>query len=152
MSWKSTTGDLSELIKETLQENEAYTAECIAEISGIEDPERRASDTEHYGQRQIRNRETRESFQGKTDPKELVPMVFQLAENSSWDLWSAAPCIAECTLEGLEIKGASKAPGWGPVLNQMAQSENFEDGLCCVALLEAGLITEEDAADWGFDT
>ena len=77
---------------------------------------------------------------------------FMIGCHSAWDLWSAIPEMTCNAIKGLEVEVTEKSPTWGPVLNVMAQSENYELGLMCVALLETGLITVEDTEQWSFDT
>ena len=49
----------------------------------------------------------------------------EITRNEAWDLWSAwmGP------LTNMEIQKTVKIPVFGPILNQMSQSENFEIGV-----------------------
>ena len=79
-----------------------------------------------------------------------VDEIFKIFRDHSYDLWSAAPLIAHACFVELEIK-APKAPGIGPKYNILAQSENFETGLCCAILKEFGLVRDDECFS-GFDT
>lgn len=82
---------------------------------------------------------------------ENYEQLFEVTRDQSWDLWSAAPSIAEIVFVDLKIGGVEEAPGVGPVLNVLAQSENYETGLYCWLLVSYGLI-EDESAFGGFDT
>ncbi len=70
---------------------------------------------------------------------------------SASDLWTAAPQIAEYFLEDLKIKGVKKAPGVGPVGNQLVQSENYMTGLNCALLKDLDIVRSSESFSH-FDT
>lgn len=79
-----------------------------------------------------------------------VDGLFEYCKNQAWDLWCAAPRIANWVFEGLKLKGVKKAGGVGPVMNVLVQSDNFKVAVYC-ALLNAYLGTKEKSFT-GFDT
>lgn len=83
--------------------------------------------------------------------QEVVEALFKYTQEAAWDLWSAGPAIADTVLKDLEISTIS-APGFGPLLNVLCQNDNYSIGIYLVALLEAGLLTEEFANTFDFDT
>jgi len=80
-----------------------------------------------------------------------VDEFFDMLRNHAWDLWSAAPLMANMSFCNLNIQ-APGAPGIGPPGNVAAQSVNFQTGLCCALLVEFGLVKDPDEAFGGFDT
>lgn len=51
---------------------------------------------------------------------------YKICRDLSYDLWSAA----RCPIINIEIRKPIDLPTRGPIFNQMAQSENFEIGIC----------------------
>ena len=75
-----------------------------------------------------------------THPAEFM---LDMCRNAAWDLWSAAPTIADfCLDHDLEKLNPIKSPGYGPALNIMFQSSNYETGLYCYMLLYSGAVTD----------
>lgn len=71
--------------------------------------------------------------------------LFELTKSWAWDLWSAAPEIVSYGFEKLDINGIRSAPGVGPVLNMMAQSENYEVGFYCWLARSFGLVKSQES-------
>ena len=82
---------------------------------------------------------------------ESIEEVFDWCRNESWDLWSAAPFIADFCFQNLDFTNMEKPTGFGPIGNQMVQSENYLTGACCFLLKKHGYITD-DSVFSGFDT
>lgn len=72
-----------------------------------------------------------------------VDDLFAIAREQAMDLWMAAPMIASCCLETIEINNIPESPGFGPILNVAVQSENYTIGLYCAILKDIGLVTDE---------
>lgn len=88
------------------------------------------------------------------DLETMIPSydnLFIHLANCSWDLWSAAPFIASFVFAEHEIDGVKTAPGAGPTFNIMSQGENFNVGVWCWLMWEAGLIKDQSVFR-GFDT
>jgi hypothetical protein len=79
-----------------------------------------------------------------------VDIMFLICRDQAWDLWSAAPFIANLMFKDLKII-IPKAPGVGPILNVAVQGENYNTGLCCWLLYNEGLVKDVDVFS-GFDT
>jgi len=77
-----------------------------------------------------------------------VEEVFDVLRGWSWDLWSAAEYVGDKLVGNIT---APDAPGVGPVLNIVVQSENFRTGLRCAMLKELGYV-EDDECFKDFDT
>jgi len=84
------------------------------------------------------------------EASETIPDIFAVLRMMSFDLWSAAPFVADYCFEDLD-REAPIAPGIGPIYNKLAQSENFETGLCCAILKEFGFVKDDECFS-GFDT
>ena len=80
-----------------------------------------------------------------------VDDCFEFLKDQAWDLWSAAPWIAEICFDNLELLNVEKADGAGPILNVMAQGENNQTGFFCWLMSKHGFVSDEGAFD-GFDT
>lgn len=76
----------------------------------------------------------------KTEPS--IDAMFELTRSSAWDLWGAAPYIADLVFKNLEVKTALAPDG-----------PSYETGLYCWLLWKEGLIkgTPEDVFG-GYDT
>lgn len=86
----------------------------------------------------------------KTPPS--VDAMFTFCREHSWDLWGAAPFIAEFIFKDLVVD-ADSAPGAGPIMNVAVQSETYKVGLCCWLLWNEGLVTDSPEKVYGgFDT
>jgi hypothetical protein len=68
--------------------------------------------------------------------------LFKACRSQSWDLWSAADALVHIVLEGFRLKAPS-AGGVGPILNMVAQNENYRTGLECALLHDLGLVKDE---------
>jgi hypothetical protein len=75
--------------------------------------------------------------------------AFEACKNMAWDLWAAAKFIGNAC--GVNIEGAPKSRGVGPVGNIMAQAENLDTGLYC-AILKAKALVENEGSFADFDT
>jgi hypothetical protein len=73
-----------------------------------------------------------------------VDELFYACRNYAWDLWKAAPFIANLAFDNL-IYGIERAPGRGPVGNVEVQGMNYETGFCCWLLKTKGIIQNEDS-------
>jgi len=73
-----------------------------------------------------------------------VDGLFEYCKHHAWDLWSAAPTIANWVFKDLKIKGVKKAGGIGPIMNVMAQDGNYKVAVYC-ALLNAFKGVDESA-------
>lgn len=80
-----------------------------------------------------------------------VTNCFELVMGMSWDLWNAAPFIAECVFENLQID-ILPADGIGPIMNISAQSGNNVTGAYCYLLRKHGFVDNDVDAFDGFDT
>lgn len=80
-----------------------------------------------------------------------VAGAFHFLRDWSWDLWSAAPYMAASTFPELNLDNVPDAPGFGPVFNVMAQSDNCRVGTICWLLKCYGFV-EDDEPFQGFDT
>jgi len=67
--------------------------------------------------------------------------AFEITKDRSWDLWGAAPTIAQWCFKDSKIE-APKSPGFGPSGNMLVQSTNYKVGLCCALLYEYGLVKD----------
>jgi len=92
-----------------------------------------------------------ENWYAVKDSIKTVADCFEYCKNQSWDLWSAAPWIAEICFDNLELLNVDQAPGAGPLLNVMVQGENYQTGFYCWLMSKHGFISDEAAFD-GFDT
>jgi len=82
---------------------------------------------------------------------ETIDDCFEWCRETSWDLWSAAPWIAEICFDNLELLNVEKAPGAGPILNIFAQGENNDTGFFCWLMKKYGFVEDDSPFD-GFDT
>lgn len=80
-----------------------------------------------------------------------IEHCFRFARDHCWDLWSAAPFIAECLFEELDYSSVGKAEGKGPILNIMVQSENYATGFCCWLIYNKGFVKDLEVFE-DFDT
>jgi len=67
--------------------------------------------------------------------------AFEMTKDRAWDLWGAAPTIAEWCFKDLKIE-APQSPGFGPSGNVLVQNTNYIVGLCCALLYEYGLVKD----------
>jgi hypothetical protein len=66
------------------------------------------------------------------DGRLSIPAAMEICRDQAWDLWSALPSM----FEGLVIeKQLVNVPTYGPRLNQLLQSDNYEDGIRLAYLL-----------------
>lgn len=78
-----------------------------------------------------------------------VDDLLNFLRDSSWDLWGAAPYIAGGCIKGnIEFSSQIGLQTAGPLLNQMAQGENYKTGIYCAILNHFYNATEFE----GFDT
>ncbi len=96
------------------------------------------------------DQEDHKELKERTEKATSIDELFGVLCDHSWDLWGAAPFLASCCFDDLKIE-APDSPGYGPVFNVMAQSENYEVGLCCALLKEFGFV-ESDECFGGFCT
>jgi hypothetical protein len=81
-----------------------------------------------------------------------VSECMEWLKDQSWDLWGAAPWIAELCFDKLELLKVDKAPGVGPILNVFAQGENNDTGFYCWLMYKHGFIDSPDVVYDGYDT
>lgn len=87
----------------------------------------------------------------KLEASNNVDELFEVCKSQSWDLWTAAPCIAKWAFVGLKLHNVPKPEDVrGPILNQLVQGTNNVTAVYC-ALLHAYFDVKEDAFS-GFDT
>jgi hypothetical protein len=82
---------------------------------------------------------------------ETITDCFNLTKGMAWDLWNAAPFIAECAFENLQID-ILPANGQGPIMNIAAQSSNNGTGTYCYLLRKHGFVDNDIDAFNNFDT
>lgn len=87
---------------------------------------------------------------GKLNKVKTLGGAFSYTRDESWDLWGAAAYFVKLAFPKLKIKSIPKAPGFGPIFNVLAQSENYETGLYCAILMSEYNLDEDDLED--FDT
>lgn len=80
-----------------------------------------------------------------------ITEAFHFLRDWSWDLWSVAPYIAAIVFPELCLGKMPDAPGFGPMLSVMAQSDNCRVGVICWLLKSYGYV-EDDEPFQGFDT
>jgi hypothetical protein len=80
-----------------------------------------------------------------------VADLFRLCNNNAWDLWTATPKIFEAVWPEHPRLDTPTAPGHGPKLNQLVQSDNYLIGTMCW-LLRARAVVSDDECFEGFDT
>ena len=74
-----------------------------------------------------------------------VASMFRVCRDSSWDLWSAAPFIAEICFSKLDISGIPKNENVnGPILNRLCQSENNDVAVYCYLLSCFGFVNDTE--------
>lgn len=82
---------------------------------------------------------------------ESIDGLFEYCKNMSWDLWCAAPRIAQWAFVDLKLHDVPKPTDVrGPIMNQVVQSDNYNVGVYC-ALLNAYFDVDEKSFK-GFDT
>lgn len=80
-----------------------------------------------------------------------IDELFEYCKHQAWDLWTAAPTIAEWAFTKLKLHDVPVPDDVrGPIMNQMVQSENNKVGVYC-ALLNAYFDVKEESFT-GFDT
>ena len=92
-----------------------------------------------------------EEWNENKDKIKTIDDCFEWCRETSWDLWSAAPWIAEICFDNLELLNVDQAPGAGPILNLMAQGDNYETGFFCWLMKKHGFVEDDSPFD-GFDT
>jgi hypothetical protein len=78
-------------------------------------------------------------------PKYAVVSMFKACECASWDLWSAAPFIADICFIDLDLSFVpANTKTKGPMLNQLCQSENIKVAVCCYLLTKFGFVHDTE--------
>jgi hypothetical protein len=88
---------------------------------------------------------------------ESIGDCFAVCRDSAWDLWKAAPKIAEVVFPGLKIDhlpGPKFDPSKHQLLNIACWDENNKVGVCCYLLCLHGYVRWQDQEEvfGGFDT
>jgi len=74
-------------------------------------------------------------------PKYAVQSMFHACRAAAWDLWSAAPFIADICFIDLDLSFVpANTKTMGPMLNQLAQSDNTKVAVCCYLLTKFGFV------------
>ena len=135
-----------ELIEEQIEEQQEYYDD---HMNGLMDGSTSQKDVDYHKKGLDEAKAQKVKYEAMDEIR--LQEGFQIAMDLAWDLWSALPSLLG-QVKDLEIEMGVKSPTFGPVFNMMAQSENYELGVMAVVLLETGLITEDEAGAWGFDT
>lgn len=74
-------------------------------------------------------------------PQYAVEAMFHVCRDSSFDLWSAAPLIADVCFTKLDISNIPENGDMkGPPLNQFCQSENNNVAILCYLMTKFGFV------------
>ena len=79
-------------------------------------------------------------------PITSIEQLITFTRDSAWDLWSVILFLSSIMLPDLETK-IDDSPAWGPILNQLAQSENYQLGFD-LWLIETKYDLSEDWSDY----
>lgn len=92
-----------------------------------------------------------EHKKGLKGPLMTGDKLFKWCRNQSWDLWGAAPYVANLFFPDFKVTGVDTAPGQGPKWNILVQSDNYKVGATCWYLKKKGIVKSEKSFA-SFDT
>lgn len=72
-----------------------------------------------------------------------IEEVLRFMRMKAFDLWTAAEIVAEACFDNLLVT-APNAPGFGPEMNQLVQSDNYTTGVYCYLLKHYKFVNSDE--------